>query len=283
MLSEICASIRDKLITFTPILLFFMMELAWHMYFLLFLAGLLAGTINTLAGNGSVFTLSLLLFCGMPAGIANGTNRVGAFVQCIVSLVTLRSSSKFKPLLSESLWLMVPTVMGTILGAYVAVNVPDDLLDKVIGYLMILMLGLLLFKPKRWLIETSQRANNKSFLNFIIFMAIGWYAGFIQMGMGILFLSVLVLIAKYNLIDANFIKIIICAVLLIPALLIYVFNQQVDWQPAIALATGQGIGAWLATSFALENKKANLWVRYLLLIMVSLAIIKLFELYKYLV
>jgi uncharacterized membrane protein YfcA len=114
-------------------------------------------------------------------------------------------------------------------------------------------------------------------------MAIGWYAGFIQMGMGILFLSVLVLIAKYNLIDANFIKIIICAVLLIPALLIYVFNQQVDWQPAIVLATGQGIGAWLATSFALENKKANLWVRYLLLIMVSLAIIKLFELYKYLV
>ena len=90
-------------------------------------------------------------------------------------------------------------------------------------------------------------------------------------------------IPKYNLIDANFIKIIICAVLLIPALLIYVFNQQVDWQPAIALATGQGIGAWLATSFALENKKANLWVRYLLLIMVSLAIIKLFELYKYLV
>ena len=71
------------------------MELEWYFYPLFFLAGLLAGLINTLAGNGSVFTLSLLLFSGMPAGLANGTNRVGALIQCLVSMTTFRKTEKF--------------------------------------------------------------------------------------------------------------------------------------------------------------------------------------------
>lgn len=259
------------------------MELNWYFYPLFFLAGLMAGIINTLAGNGSVFTLSLLLFSGMPAGLANGTNRVGAFVQCLVSVLTFKKSEKFKPLLKESLWLMIPTLIGTIIGANSAIGVSDEILTKVIGYLMILMLGIVLLKPKRWLIETMAREHNKSILNFVLFFIIGWYAGFIQMGMGILFLAALVLVSKYSLIDANFIKIIICAALLLPALLIYMYNEQVDWQPAIALALGQGLGGWFATKFALENESANKWVRYLLIFMISLAIIKLFKLHTYII
>jgi uncharacterized membrane protein YfcA len=259
------------------------MELAWYFYPLFFLAGLMAGLINTLAGNGSVFTLSLLLFAGMPAGLANGTNRVGAMVQVLVSVLTFRKAPKFKPLLKESTWLMIPTVIGTIVGANSALQVSDEILTKVIGYLMIFMLGIVLLKPKRWLIETASREHNKSVLNFIIFFAIGWYAGFIQMGMGILFLGALVLVSKYSLIDANFIKIIICFIILIPALFIYVYNDQVDWKPAIALAIGQGLGGWFATKFALENENATIWVRRLLILMISLAIIKLFNIHEYLI
>lgn len=258
------------------------MDLHWYFYPLFFAAGLMAGLINTLAGNGSVFTLSLLLFSGMPAGLANGTNRVGAFVQCIVSVLTFRKAEKFKPLLKDSLWLMIPTIIGTIIGANSALLVSDEDLTKVIGYLMIIMLAVVLLKPKRWLIETADRKHNKSIFNFIMFMAIGWYAGFIQMGMGILFLAVLVLISKYSLVDANFIKIIICSALLFPALFIYIYNHQVDWKPAITLALGQGLGGWFATKFALNNQNPTIWVRRLLILMISLAIIKLFNLHNYL-
>ena len=257
------------------------MELAWYFYPTFFTAGLFAGIVNTLAGNGSVFTLSLLLFTGMPAGLANGTNRVGAFVQCLVSVFTFRNSTKFKTLLKESLWLMIPTLLGTVIGAIFAVQVSDELLTKVIGYLMLFMLGIVLLKPKRWLIETRIRNNNKSVLNFILFFGIGWYAGFIQMGMGILFLAALVLLSKYSVVDANFIKIIICTVLLLPALLIYVYNDQVAWKPAIALALGQGIGGWLATKFALENESAAKWIRLLLILMISLSIVKIFNIHEY--
>ena len=119
------------------------MDLSWYIY-PLFFAGLLAGFINTLAGNGSVFTLSLLLFSGMPAGLANGTNRVGALVQCIVSMATFRKSNQFKPLLKNSAVLMAPAFIGAVIGANSAINIPDETLTKVIGYLMIFMLGIVL-------------------------------------------------------------------------------------------------------------------------------------------
>ncbi len=254
------------------------MELEWYFYPLFFLAGLLAGLINTLAGNGSVFTLSLLLFSGMPAGLANGTNRVGALIQCLVSMATFRKAEKFKPLLKDSFWFMLPAVIGSIFGAYSALDVSDDVLLEVIGYIMIFILGIILLKPKKWLIETEVRKNKKSVLNFILFFAIGFYSGFIQLGMGVLFLTSLVLVSKYSLIDANFMKIMICSALLIPALIIYIYNEQVDWEPAICLAIGQGLGAWFATKFALENKHAQVRVRQLLIVMICLAIGKLFNL-----
>ena len=246
----------------------------------------------TASGNqGSAFTYTITATnsptsytaTGLPAGLANGTNRVGAFVQCLVSVFTFRKSSKFKPLLQESLWLMIPTILGSIIGATYATQVTDELLTKVIGYLMVFMLGIVLLKPKRWLIETAARKNNKSILNFVLFFGIGWYAGFIQMGMGILFLAALVLLSKYSIIDANFIKIIICVILLLPALLIYIYNDQVAWKPAIALAIGQGFGGWLATKYALENESAAKWVRYVLIVMITLAIVKLFNLHKFLI
>ena len=109
---------------------------------------------------------------------------------------------------------MVPAFIGAVIGANSAINIPNETLTKVIGYLMIFMLGIVLLKPKRWLIETVMRENNKSILNYLIFFAIGWYAGFIQMGMGVLFLAALVLVSKYSIIHANMIKIMISFVIL---------------------------------------------------------------------
>lgn len=258
-----------------------MMNLEWYFYLLFAFAGFLAGIVNTLAGNGSVFTLSLLLFSGMPAGLANGTNRLGAMVQCIVSIMTFKKTTEFKSLIKESFWFIPPSILGTLFGAYTAIQLSDDTLTFMMGYLMIFMLFLVIFKPKSWLIDSEKRENNKSIINYIIFFGIGWYAGFIQMGMGILFLSALVLISKYSILDANFIKIIICTAITLPALLIYVHNNQVEWKPAFSLAIGQGAGAWLATKYALENKKSVLWVRRLLIFMISLALIKLFNLHLY--
>jgi len=61
------------------------------MYLAVIAAGLFAGFVNTLAGSGSLITLPLLMFLGLPANIANGTNRIGVFVQSLVSSISFKS------------------------------------------------------------------------------------------------------------------------------------------------------------------------------------------------
>ncbi len=58
----------------------------WYIYLAIILVGIIAGFINTHAGSGSLLTLPLLMFLGLPANIANGTNRVAIFLQNIVAV-----------------------------------------------------------------------------------------------------------------------------------------------------------------------------------------------------
>ena len=130
---------------------------------------------------------------------------------------------------------MVPAFIGQLLAPILPLIFPMIHLQSY-WVSMIFMLGIVLLKPKRWLIETVS-AKTTSHLNYRCF-TIGWYAGFIQMG-GCFIFSSPVLVSKHSLTHANMIKIMISFAILFPALLIYIYNNQVDWEPAIVLALGQ--------------------------------------------
>ena len=106
--------------------------------FLLIVCGFIAGVINTLAGSGSLFTLPILLFLGLPANIANGTNRVGILLQTLVGAFTLYRGGKIK--LSGDLKFIVPVTLGSVTGAMVAVGIDEGVLRNVIGWVMLLLL-----------------------------------------------------------------------------------------------------------------------------------------------
>jgi len=53
--------------------------------------GFAAGVINTLAGGGSLITVGLLVFLGLPGTLANGTNRIGVLVQNLTSAWRFRA------------------------------------------------------------------------------------------------------------------------------------------------------------------------------------------------
>ena len=256
------------------------MELEWYQYIFLLLGGAMAGVINTLAGNGSTITLFLLMTFGLPANVANGTNRIGILFQSIIATRAFAKSERFKPLLKESWWIIALAVPGGIAGAIFASTIDKEAMKAIIGGLMVLMFFIILINPKRWLRETDNTKNRKTLLNFILFIAIGFYAGFIQMGMGLFFLAIMVLGAKYSLLDANILKIVITLLVTIPALVIYLYQGQVMWQFGLVLAVGQSTGAWFAANFAVNNPKANIWIHRLLIIMVLVAIIKLLGIYE---
>ena len=88
----------------------------WYVFPLVVAAGFAAGFINTLAGSGSLITLPLLIFIGLPATVANGTNRVAVFLQTAVAVNRFRQSGIMD--FRRGFQLTVPAILGAILGMY---------------------------------------------------------------------------------------------------------------------------------------------------------------------
>jgi len=215
------------------------------------LIGVLAGFINTLAGSGSLLTLPLLILLGLPANVANGTNRVGVLLQTVVAVATFRRRGAL-PL--EGSWkLIVPAVVGGILGAEFAVDLDEALLRQTIGVLMLVLLGVMLLKPERWIAAHAVPREPRLLVEVPLFFAIGVYGGFIQVSVGLFLLAGLVLGAGYNLIGANALKNFIVLVVTAAALIVFVVNDQVQWTLGLLLGAGQALGAWVAARFAVQR------------------------------
>jgi uncharacterized membrane protein YfcA len=253
----------------------------WWLYPLLFGGGLLAGLMNTLAGNGSAITLSILILSGMPANVANGTNRIGALVQTITAVLSLRKSPRTLFLFRDSIWFVIPAVIGSLIGAFLAVDVDPLVLKKIIGFIMLLLLVTMIYKPSKWARATDVSKNHKSFLNWILVFSVAIYGGFLQMGIGIMVLTLLVLVAHYSLRDANIIKLVLALLFVVPAFLVFMFRGDMEWLPGIALAFGQGLGGWIGARYILFLPKANQIVRYTLIVILSISSVTLLGLWDY--
>ena len=238
---------------------------------LLFVGGIAAGIINTLAGNGSAITLSLLIFTGMPATVANATNRIGALVQTITAVVSLRRTPRTKFLFKDSLWFFIPSVLGSVLGAFLAVDIDPVLLKRIIGVIMLFLLGTMLYSPKKWAKPTDVSRTRKTTLNWVLIFLTAVYGGFIQMGIGIMLLSVLVLLASYSLRDANIIKLMLALIFVVPAFIVFAATGDMVWLPGLILAAGQGIGALIGARYILFLPKANYLVKVLLIVILSVS------------
>jgi uncharacterized membrane protein YfcA len=233
---------------------------------ILILAGGAAGVINTFAGSGSLITLPLLMFMGLPPAVANGTNRIGVIVQNIVATGNFIHQKELQPKKEWSL--IIPTLFGSLLGALIAVEIHEDVLNYFIGGLLVVMFFVILLKPTAWIKgQAGKVKTTKSrILNSIIFFFIGLYGGFIQAGVGLFLLAGLVLGAGYNLIRANAVKVLMVFSFTLVALIVFISAGQVAWIYGILLAAGNAAGAWFASRNASKIGAKN--IRYILLAVV---------------
>ncbi len=247
----------------------------WYYYPLLIAGGFACGFINILAGSGSLITLPILIFIGLPVNVANGTNRVAILFQNIVGVARFRQSKMLD--LKHGLALAIPAVFGAIAGAQIAVNLNERAMEITIGGLMIVMLVTLFIKPKRWLEGKGGDIKSMGISQAAIFFLIGLYGGFIQAGVGIFLLAGLVLSAGYNLKFANPVKILIILCFTIFALIIFIINNQVRWDAGLILAVGNMAGAVVATKMAVQ--KGSEFIRVLLVIVLIATAAKMFGLF----
>ncbi len=246
----------------------------WH-YIVAIGGGFVAGAINTLAGNGSAITLTILTeILQLPGNLANGTNRVGVFLQSAAGTLAFYKNGRLS--LQRSWLYIVVTIIGAIAGVLLAIWVSNEQFKTVFKYLMVVMLFVILVKPKRWLRETDLNRIPNLWIAIPLFLGIGFYGGFIQMGMGIFFLAIMVLCAHYSLTDGNAVKLFVVAAYTILVLAIFHWKELVDWKIGGIIAIGQASGGWLTAHYASKNEQANLWAHRLLVVIVTLVVIKLF-------
>ncbi len=256
------------------------MNLTLFEYILAIAGSFLAGAINTLAGNGSVITLSILTdLIGLPGNLANGTNRVGVLLQTAGSSIGFAKNKMID--LAKSRDIIILTIIGAIAGVYTATIVSNEQFLSVFKYLMIIMLLIILVKPERWLISSGIKNNLPYWISIPSFLALGFYGGFIQMGMGVFFLAVLVLMSKYSIMEANAIKTIVIFIYTVLVLAIFAYQGLVNWEVGIIMAIGQTLGGYLTAAYASKWPDINLWAYRLLVIIIIFAILIQFEILKY--
>lgn len=245
--------------------------MAWFEALALLGIGTLAGFINVLSAGGSMLTLPLLMFLGLPPQAANGTNRVSIVLQSVSAVSNFRraGASQF----ALSLRLAVPAVVGSLLGAWLALLVSDALFEAI---LIAVMLGaaVMMLLPQPRIDTRPLTLERLTPAVYLAMLFIGMYGGFIQVGVGVLFIVVLYRMLRIDLAQVNVFKVLIVLLYTLPALAIFVINDEVRWSYGLVLALGSMTGAWLAVKVNMGPRGA-LWVRWLTLTAIVAIVLRL--------
>ena len=241
-------------------------------YFLLILVGFIAGIINILAGGGSLLTLPMLIFLGLPPHIANGTNRVAIIIQNIFAVKGFQSKGiKTYPF---SLYLAIHATIGAIIGAIVGIKIEGELFNKILGIVMLVIVIYMVLKSNKISKNNIERIKGKYFwLSIIAFFFIGLYGGFIQAGVGFIILFTLSNINQFSLVKSNAIKVTVALIYTLVAVAIFAYNDSVNWKYGLILSLGNASGGWVTSRWSVN--KDDKFVKKVLIIMVLAMAIKL--------
>ena len=233
---------------------------------LLLIVGLISGMINTVSGGGSLLTLPILIFIGLPPNVANGTNRVQLVLQNLFAVSGFKSKgiSDFK----FSAWLSFSAIIGSVIGVQIAIDIPEEIFKKTLSIIMIFVLFSLFLKKNNYKELTNQNIKNK-LLSIILFFFVGIYGGFIHAGVGFIILTILSNINNIKLSNGNSIKVFVAFAFSISSLLIFFLEDKVNWVYGINLGLGSALGGWLASrwSYNKSDKTLKYFLSFVILIM----------------
>ncbi|MEM1333592.1 MAG: sulfite exporter TauE/SafE family protein [Actinomycetota bacterium] len=213
---------------------------------LLVLGGLAAGVINTMAGGGSALTVPLLVLAGVPGNQANGSNRVGILAASASAVAGFRSKGVSG--LEGSGPILVPAVVGSLVGSFGISQVADETFETIFGFLLVPIVVLTIVKPK----PSADAEPWSTPTTVIVFFLIGCYGGAFQAGVGLVLLTALTR-AGLDLVQSNSVKVLINLVVTCFALPVFVVRGDVVWAPALVLAGGFLAGGWVGARWAVAG------------------------------
>lgn len=244
----------------------------WYHYLLLIGVGFVVGFINTVAGGGSLISLPVLIFLGLPPAAANGTNRVAIILQTATAVAGFKS--KGVSTFPFNVYLGISALLGAIIGASIAVDINGDLFNKILAIIMVTVILIIVFKPKTTKVHLQERLTGKYlWVGIIAFFFFGIYGGFINAGLGFVMILFLHFVNHMTLVRANATKVAVVCIYMLSALAVFAWNDKVHWTVGLVLAIGNASGAWIASRYSV--KKGDRFIKTFIVIMVAVMAVRL--------
>ncbi len=225
-----------------------------------------------MAGGGSLLSLPVLIFLGLPPNVANATNRVAIVLQNIFAVRGFKS--KGVSVYPFNLWLGISAFCGAIVGAFLAVDIDKEVFNRILAVVIVAVVVYMAINPLKNINKPENMGKKATITSIIIFFFVGIYGGFIQAGVGYLMIMALTLVNGFSLVKTNSIKVFVALTYTLVALGIFIYYGIVNWEFGIPLAIGNATGGWLASRWSV-NKGDN-WIRYIVMVTASAFAIKLF-------
>ncbi|MEO5603191.1 MAG: sulfite exporter TauE/SafE family protein [Cyclobacteriaceae bacterium] len=238
---------------------------------LIILVGFIAAFLNTVGGGGSLFTVPILTFIGLPITSANATSRVAILFQNIFAAGGFHSKKVALPW-PYSLYLGLSTLGGGVIGAILASRIKDEAFNKIFVGVMIVSVFFIVFDP--WKSKGPEIFTRKSqIIGSICFFFLGIYGGFVQAGIGFLILAVLSIVNNLNLITSNYIKVFSAIVYTAVSVLIFALEGKIHWATGGILAIGHALGGWYASRWSVD--KGEVWIKRVMIASILAMAVKL--------
>ena len=217
----------------------------WHIVIVLLISGTAVGIINTLAGGGSIITMTMFMAFGLPINVANGTNRVAVLMQNLAATVTFIRKKSFN--INHGLLLSLPVILGNIAGSFVASYINEWIFKICFGVILLVVMIYLLLDT-RIKLKAGNNVDIKP-LHYLWFFLIGFYGGYIYIGIGYLILAVALWVMRIDIVTANAIKGFVILLATPFSLAVFMIMGNVDYKFGLIHGLGNMIGSFLASHY----------------------------------
>jgi hypothetical protein len=212
----------------------------------IFAAGIVAGTINTVVGSGTLFTFPVLLGFGYPPVVANVTNTVGLVPGSATGAWGYRSelAGQRRRVLS----LAVASLTGGIIGAILLLSLPAAAFKAIVPVFIAVALVLIVLQPRLSAVLARHRPAGREVPGPLAILGVfvgGIYGGYFGAAQGIMLLAILTLSLDDDLQRLNAVKVVLSGLVNLVSGLVFVFAANVAWTPAALIAAGSMLGGIL--------------------------------------
>jgi uncharacterized protein len=229
---------------------------------LIILTGFVAAFLNTVGGGGSLFSVPILTFMGLPITNANATSRVAILIQNISAVGGFKSKGVELPW-PYSMYLGLSSLAGGLIGALLASQIHDEIFNRIFVIVMILSVGLIVYDPFKS--KGKERLTVKSqVIGSICFFFLGIYGGFVQAGIGFLVIAVLSIVNNLSLVKSNYVKVFAAIVYTGVSVAVFAYEGKIFWITGLVLAIGHALGGWYASRWSVN--KGEVWIKRVMIV-----------------